>query len=363
MALIDDIARGDFVAASAIDSLSDDDFEAALRRLVAIKQAVAATELRFLESARRRGSHARHGFRDTAAWVAALARERTGAVRRDIALAEQVAAAPVVAEALADGRVSKAQAGQLVAGAALPVEVQERLVERADVLSVERLGQAVREAQFDHGMVPADPAPSIELSEHDHGGRIEGQLDAEGYELVHRAVHAVVDQMGLPTDVPIAQRRAIALGGLARCYLEHTPGCTDRTGVHHVLALVPIETLVAETGGSAHLSSGAVISGDTARRIACDAGISRIITRAASVPLDVGRSTRTVSAALAKAVIARDRHCTHPGCHAPPWLCEIHHLVHWAHGGPTSLDNCRLLCWWHHQREHETTAHRRRGAA
>ena len=81
----DGIVRGDVVAADAIDSLSDDDFEAALVRLFEIERAVEATELHFLDSARRRGSQVRHGFRDTAAWVASLAGERIGAVRRDVA--------------------------------------------------------------------------------------------------------------------------------------------------------------------------------------------------------------------------------------------------------------------------------------
>ena len=95
---------------------------------------------------------------------------------------------------------------------------------------------------------------------------------------------------------------------------------------------------------------------------ACDAGISRIITRGESEILDVGRATRTIPVAIADAVIARDRHCTHPGCHAPPSMCDIHHDEHWAHGGATSVENCRLLCWFHHFLEHQRAEeeHRRR---
>jgi hypothetical protein len=363
MTLFDGIARGEVVAAAAIDSMGDDEFETALRRFLEIKQAVAATELRFLDAARRRASHVRHGFRDTAAWVASLAGERTGAVRRDVALAEQVAATPVVSEALSSGAVSKTQAGVLVAGRELPVDVQERLVERADVLSVQQLGQAVRQAQFDHGLVPTDPLPSLELTQTDSGGTLQATVDAEGYELVSRAVHAMVDQMGLPKDLPIGHRRAVALVGLARHFLEHTKApSTDRVGINHAMILIDITTLLADTGGSAALSSGAVISGDAARRIACDAGISRNITKGPSEILDVGRSTRTIPTALAKAVIARDRHCTHPDCNAPPWLCEIHHILHWALGGKTELSNLKLLCWHHHQLEHahDPTAHKRR---
>jgi len=272
----------------------------------------------------------------------------------------------VVAEALSSGAVSKAQADVLVDGRDLPEDVQSQLVDRADELTVRQLGQAVREAKYDHGLVPIDPLPSLSLTQTDSGGTIEATVDAEGYELVSRAVHALVDQMGLPKDLPMGHRRAVALVGLARHFLERADtASTDRVGTNHALITIDISTLLAETGGSALLSSGGVISGDTARRIACDAGISRIITRGPSEILDVGRATRTIPVALAKAVIARDRHCTHPGCNAPPWLCEIHHLLHWALGGPTDLANCRLLCWFHHQLEHEhdPTARRRRREA
>ena len=68
-----------------------------------------------------------------------------------------------------------------------------------------------------------------------------------------------------------------------------------------------------------------------------------------SQPLDIGRSTRTVPPHLYKAVILRDQHCQFPGCTQPPSVCEVHHLIPWAKGGPTSLGNLRLFCRFHHQ--------------
>jgi hypothetical protein len=32
---------------------------------------------------------------------------------------------------------------------------------------------------------------------------------------------------------------------------------------------------------------------------------------------------------------------------------DAHHLVHWAHGGETDLENLVLLCYSHHWRVHE----------
>jgi hypothetical protein len=68
-----------------------------------------------------------------------------------------------------------------------------------------------------------------------------------------------------------------------------------------------------------------------------------------SLPLDVGVS-RDIPAAIRRAVILRDQHCRFPGgCDQPAAGCEVHHLRHQAHGGPTSVTGCALFCTFHHQ--------------
>lgn len=48
------------------------------------------------------------------------------------------------------------------------------------------------------------------------------------------------------------------------------------------------------------------------------------------------------------ALIARDKGCTHPDCDAPPSMCAAHHVIDWAKGGPTDLNNLTLVCDHHH---------------
>jgi hypothetical protein len=67
--------------------------------------------------------------------------------------------------------------------------------------------------------------------------------------------------------------------------------------------------------------------------------------------LDVGRKTRTIPPAIRRALQARDGRCQFPGCIAR--RCYAHHLVHWAHGGSTGIDNLTLLCRRHHRLIHE----------
>ena len=68
-----------------------------------------------------------------------------------------------------------------------------------------------------------------------------------------------------------------------------------------------------------------------------------------SLPLDIGWSA-TIPPGIRNAVILRDRRCRWPGgCNQPAAACQVHHVKHKAHGGPTSLADCVLLCSYHHQ--------------
>jgi hypothetical protein len=88
-------------------------------------------------------------------------------------------------------------------------------------------------------------------------------------------------------------------------------------------------------------------------RVACDATLRRIVTAAAD-PIDVGRATRSIPAGLRAALHARDGGCIHPGCDRPPSWCEVHHLIHYLHGGPTDLRHTALVCGHHHRWAHKT---------
>ncbi len=93
---------------------------------------------------------------------------------------------------------------------------------------------------------------------------------------------------------------------------------------------------------------GGLISPAAARRIACCASIQRVVLNPAGAVLDVGRDYRTATPAQFAALIARDRGCAFPGCTRPASWGIAHHILHWADGGETNLDNLVLLCTWHH---------------
>ena len=68
-----------------------------------------------------------------------------------------------------------------------------------------------------------------------------------------------------------------------------------------------------------------------------------------SLPLDIGYS-ETIPAGIRNAVILRDKHCQWAGkCNQPASACQVHHVKHKANGGKTSVKDCVLLCFFHHQ--------------
>ena len=67
------------------------------------------------------------------------------------------------------------------------------------------------------------------------------------------------------------------------------------------------------------------------------------------LPLDIGYS-ETIPAGIRSAVMLRDQHCQWAGrCDQPAAACQVHHVKHKANGGPTSVKDCVLLCFFHHQ--------------
>ena len=95
------------------------------------------------------------------------------------------------------------------------------------------------------------------------------------------------------------------------------------------------------------------VAPETARRLACDAEVGRVLTRGRSEVLDLGRRTRLVSRAQRRALVRRDGGCGFPGCDRPHWWCDAHHIVPWILGGRTDLANLLLLCRRHHVLVHE----------
>ena len=106
--------------------------------------------------------------------------------------------------------------------------------------------------------------------------------------------------------------------------------------------------------GRGRLPGGQTLHPATVRQLACDALILPVLLGSRSRPLDIGRDTPTWTPAQRAAVTARSTGtCETPRCTAVAQ--HVHHLRHWACGGPTDLTNAAHLCRLHHWAVHHTT--------
>jgi hypothetical protein len=114
---------------------------------------------------------------------------------------------------------------------------------------------------------------------------------------------------------------------------------------------MPLTWLGAQIGHGL-LGDETPISAAEVRRLACDAGVIPMVLGTRSEPLDVGRLSYVVPEPMRRTLVFRDRGCSFPGCRRRPGRCHAHHIEHWLDGGDTALDNCTLLCRFHHHLVH-----------
>lgn len=101
---------------------------------------------------------------------------------------------------------------------------------------------------------------------------------------------------------------------------------------------------------TAALHVGSVLTDEERRLLLCDATCEVWLERHGQ-PIGAGRSTRTISRRLRRALEHRDRCCRVPGCGATRGL-HAHHIIHWENGGDTELHNLVLVCPYHHRLHH-----------
>jgi hypothetical protein len=137
-----------------------------------------------------------------------------------------------------------------------------------------------------------------------------------------------------------ARRYADAIVELAEHSLD--AGLLPKAGGQrpHLQVTATVETLAGTPGSPAGVLDGAgPIAGETVRRLACDASITRVLLGPDSAVLNVGRARRLPSVPARRALRARDGGCVWPGCDRMAGWTAAHHLIHWAKGGATDLDN------------------------
>lgn len=121
---------------------------------------------------------------------------------------------------------------------------------------------------------------------------------------------------------------------------------------------IPLDALVAEADAPGQAMGWLerfgvpqwVISAQAVRTMACDAHLRPLIVDRTGQLVAVLPTSRTIPAAIRRAVLMRDQHCRFPRCTGR--IDEVHHIVFHSHGGPTTMSNLAGLCWYHHHLVH-----------
>ena len=193
------------------------------------------------------------------------------------------------------------------------------------------------------------------------------ELGALTYQLIldpvgAAALEAAIGPLSAPVPGPDSERdprspqlrRGQAL--IEVCRRATSAGDRPPSGVKTTLMLtMSYDDLAARTGAATVIGSaqgGSLIAPETVRRLACDATIIPTVLGGRGEILDQGRSTRLATPGQLAALWLRDAGCSFPGCTTPAHWCDAHHLVHWADGGTSDLNNLALLCGRHHSVVH-----------
>ncbi|NDL56158.1 HNH endonuclease signature motif containing protein [Phytoactinopolyspora mesophila] len=356
------------LAAVDTDSLSDDDIVTelvALRRLADVAEAAYLRRLRTFDT--RRLSEQRSVL-STRSWVKHELHVAPAETSRVLNVAKRLVDLPVIEAALIAGDIRLPHAAAIAdAAALLGTDViagcQDTLVAAAKTddptrlrAALRGLGAAVDNKDAVRRARRRDQGRWLDIaSTFDGAVAINGMLpgDDEAGSVVATAIDALAKPSGPNDERTPAQRRADALVELCRRQLNSGLLPTQGGEPTHVTVVTDLDTLEASAGGFGELPDGSILRGETVRRLACDAKVTRIIVDPSSQPLDVGRAQRTLTPAQRKALRLRDGGCRFPGCDRPIEWTDAHHLLHWAHGGCTDLANLISLCRKHHTAVHE----------
>lgn len=317
---------------------------------------------RRVDEARRRGEYAADGFLSATRWLATIARLDNATASRIVREGEFFRRNRATAERAASGDLSRSRVRLLRRAYSAHKEAyandEEMLLGFAADLEMHDLKEAL-----DYWRSVVDDTAEKSAAEKREkaylhasttlGGmvRVDGLLDPQRGEALLTALEKAAGPRAEDDHRPASNRRAEALETICLEWMAN--GGPNQGGPRvQVSLIVDLETLMGQVGRTSRLRHTGTVTPETARELCCDANVSRVITNGDSVPLDMGRSVRVVTAAQRRALEVRDGGCRAPGCDRPASWCDAHHIRHWLDGGPTDLDNLRLLCRRHHTLVH-----------
>jgi hypothetical protein len=320
----------------------------ALDQATAVMSAASARMLALVADHDDRKLWKRDGATSMSSWLAGRYGLAWGTAREWVRVAGALRGLPALAEAYALGRISWDQLRPLTRFATPETDAtwaeeaprrrpaglwrEARRHERATVMDADRAHRYLR-LSWDHEL------PVLWL---------EGMLAAEEGERLASALQRRAEVV--PPDPQASDPSEARMADALLDLLTGEP--QPATVVVHAGAEILAGEEPAHPPWLAETDGGRRVPSESVRRLACDGRIEWVL-ESWGRPIGLGRRGRAVRGTLLRVLRHRDQGtCRFPGCERRRWL-HAHHLVHWADGGGTNLDNLVLLCGAHHRLLHE----------
>ncbi len=368
-----------------MDQAPSDTFESLAGAIVSLCGSIHGAEFRLIELIRRMEALKPWNRErpDCAHWLNITCGMDLVTAREKVRIAHALDDLPQITAAFQDGELSYSKVRAITRIATWDTE--DELIELARSTTAEHVAKLVRaRRQADH---LSAPGAALNAWTHRHldyhvasDGSVvfEGRLPAELGAMLLKALEqasewlrtedqlepwrAFADQVpdeAIPEKQQAPMRRADALAVLAERFLARVPEADEALAtadrflitVHASAEALP-EHAAIDAEDPPLFEDGSVAAPETVRRLCCDAAVVRILESGDGEPLDVGRKTRVIQPSIRRALKRRDGGCRFPGCTHTRFV-DGHHIVHWADGGATCLDNLVSLCRFHHRLVHE----------
>ena len=300
------------------------------------------------------------------AWKTAMAPVRAHSVAH---LASRRAELPETFAALRAGTLSL-DAGVEI-GKRAPADFEHSIMECAPGFTINQLRRCLRDHSYPDGT--DDPRAKndhpdrrgVSKGRDDHGYWCNSRFDDDEAAVWNHALVVARDDLirqaaaacapgETPAEVTWADAAIAMAEGFLRSGQAAHPG-SDRFLIHLHLDARPHLTGGSDPGSTAHSLSfhlGGPVPAALQSLLLCGDVALRPTFWDRTTPLNVGRTTRTISRRLKRVIEHRDGGCRVPGCGTITRL-DIHHIDHWEHGGSTDTDNLVCLCRRHHRLHHQ----------
>lgn len=347
----------DFPAVADMRDTSIDDLDRAIVSLAARLNADTHDLLVLIRRFDERGGWLRWGFESCAEWLHWRCDLSLSAAREKVRVAHALKTLPLIAPAFARGELSYSKVRALTRVA--NPKNEDDLLTFALRTTAARVEERCRELRCGttastEDALRAQSRRALSLRRDPQRGTatITVELPLEAAELIDKALDRAMEmEARVYLEPELAkegwrQQRADALVAMARTYLAGDREAGAGTPDHYQVVVHVDQTALTANHGRSGLPIESV------RRIACDSNRITLVEDEHGEPLSIGRKSRTVPAAIKRALWARDKGCRFPGCGRKRFV-DAHHIEHWSTSGATSLDNLMLLCTQHHQLVHE----------